>query len=357
MRFTGEIHKKYFADIKKYANIIEEQINIELWLRGIRMFLCSKCKAVIYLPSCSNCGNEHDKIDDVWQLSNMPDIVIEGDGDKYIGYEYIGENYSGNRKYIIENKDLAVAKEISGITGDGIFLDLACGDGCFTVPVASFGTKVIAGDISNSMLKVLRQKAKANDISLDNVTLCRMNALDIPLVDGSVDTVVANSVLHLISNPEKVIDEIKRVLKKGGRFICIDDVPGKDMESTYDNSAYNSIVNNLYGEYWKALGTYGIVPKKYSWRFDRNGYCATVFSSMESIHVKRGNYYEIALKDGFLPRFLARGFSDQIAVPEDKHKIVTEVILKEMKEKYGVDFDEIYFKGNEEDILITIYRK
>ncbi len=321
------------------------------------MLLCSKCKAIIDLPRCSKCGNKYEKLNGVWQLSDMPDIVVEGDSDKYIGYEYIGENYSGNRKYMIEDKDLAVAKVIAEITGDGVFLDLACGDGCFTVPVASFGTKVIAGDISNTMLKVLKQKAEANDVSLDNVTLCRMNALDIPLADESVDTVVANSVLHLISNPEKVIGEIYRVLKKGGCFICIDDVPGKNIESTYDNSKYNDIVNSLYGEYWEVLGSYGIVPKKYSWRFDRDGYCAGIFASSKNVLIERGQDFETSLKDGFLPRFLSRGFSDQIAVPEDKHKSVIEMLLESLKEKYGENFDEIAFKGNEEDILLTMYRK
>jgi len=321
------------------------------------MFLCSKCKATMDLPICSKCGSEYEKRNSVWQLSDMPDMVVEGDKDKYIGYEHIGENYSGTRKYVMEDKDFAVAKEIAGLTGDGVFLDLACGDGCFTVPVASFGVKVVAGDISNTMLKVLRQKAEANDVSLEKVTLCRMNALDIPLADESVETVVANSVLHLISNPEKVIGEIYRVLKKGGCFICIDDVPGKDMESSYDNSEYHTIVNRLYSGYWQTLSGYGIVPKKYSWRFDRSGYCAGVFASSGTIHIGRGQYYEISLKDGFLPRFLSRGFSDQVAVPEDKHKLVTESLLKELKETYGEYFDEVVFKGNEEDILLTVYRK
>lgn len=321
------------------------------------MFLCSECKVTIDLPICSKCGNKYEMLNGVWQLSDMPDMVVEGDDDKYIGYEHIGENYSGNRKYVIEDKDMAVAKEIAGLTGNGVFLDLACGDGCFTVPVASFGTKVIAGDISNTMLKVLKQKAEANNVSLANVTLCRMNALEIPLVDESVDTVVANSVLHLISNPEKVIGEIYRVLKKGGCFICIDDVPGKNVESTYDNSEYNTIVNCLYSEYWQGLNSYGIVPKKYSWRFDRSGYCADMFASSETIHIERGQYFEIPLKDGFLPRFLSRGFSDQVAVPEDKHRLVMESLLKELKEKYGENFEEVVFKGNEEDIMLTVYRK
>lgn len=321
------------------------------------MFICANCKAIMDLPICSQCGYEYENLNDVWRLSDMPDIVVEGDEDKYIGYEYIGENYSGNRKYIIEDKDLAVAKEIAGLTGDGVFLDLACGDGCFTVPVASFGTKVIAGDISNTMLKVLKKKAEANNISLENVTICRMNALTIPLADESVDTVVANSVLHLISNPEKVIGEIYRVLKKGGSFIGLDDVPGKGTESTYDNGEYNNITNSLYSEYWQALKGYGIVPKKYSWRFDRSEYCSGVFEDKEQIHIERGQYFETSLRDGFLPRFLSRGFSDQIAVPEDKHKLVMERLLQSFKERYGENFDEIAFKGNEEDILLTIYRK
>lgn len=321
------------------------------------MFLCSKCKATISLPVCSKCGNEYKQLSGVWQLSDMPDMVVDGDDDKYIGYEHIGENYSGNRKYVIEDKDLAVAKEIANLTGDGVFLDLACGDGCFTVPAASFGTKVIAGDISNTMLKVLKQKAEANNVSLENVTVCRMNALEIPLEDESVDTVVANSVLHLISNPEKVIGEIYRVLKRDGCFICIDDVPGKDMESSYDNSEYHTIVNSLYSGYWQALSSYGIAPKKYSWRFDRSVCCDGVFAGSETIHIERGQYFETPLKDGFLPRFLSRGFSDQVAVPEDKHELVMEKLFKEFKEKYGENFDEVVFRGNEEDIMLTIYRK
>ena len=107
----------------------------------------------------------------------MPDKVTSGNGDKYIGYEHIGESYSGNRKYLIEEKDRLFASEIARITGDGVFLDLACGDGCFTIPCASYGTKIIAGDISNKMLDILQQRAFMNKISLKNTILCRINAL------------------------------------------------------------------------------------------------------------------------------------------------------------------------------------
>jgi hypothetical protein len=101
----------------------------------IHMFKCSKCNSTFHLPVCGNCGYEIKKLNNIWQLSYMPDVVTEGE-DKYIGYEHINDHYSGKGKYLIEEKDALFAKELADLTGDGIFLDLACGDGCFTVPCA-----------------------------------------------------------------------------------------------------------------------------------------------------------------------------------------------------------------------------
>lgn len=321
------------------------------------MFKCPKCKSKMNLPICKFCGFEIPNQNNIWRLTDMPDIVTEGDGDKYIGYEYIGESYSGNRKYLIEERDLLFANEISRLTGDGIFLDLACGDGCFTVPCASFGTKIIAGDISSTMLSILQKKAENNNISLGNVTLCRMNALDIPLEDETVQTVVANSVLHLISNPEKVVKEIYRVLKKGGAFICQDDRPGASRDTKFDNEKYNEIVDSIYKYYWDIMMKQGIMPKKYSWKFDRDTLCDNLFEKKTSKLIERGNVYEIPLKDGFLLRFIGRGFSDQVNVPKDLHEEVINNLINEFKQKYGDNFMDIVYKGIEDDILVTIYTK
>ena len=141
------------------------------------MFICPKCGKSFDLPGCS-CGNVIENRDGVWQMTDAPDIVTDGDGDKYIGYERIGEAYSGDRKYLCGDRDRICAKHISETTGDGVLLDLACGDGKLTVPCAANGTRIIAGDISNKMISILRERAKRNGVSLDAVTLCRMNALD-----------------------------------------------------------------------------------------------------------------------------------------------------------------------------------
>ena len=320
------------------------------------MFICPKCKSKFSLPQCK-CGYNAEQINNIWQLTDMPYIVISGEGDKYIGYEHIGESYSGNRKYIIEESDALFAKETSKLTGEGVFLDLACGDGCFTVPCAANETRIIAGDISNKMLSILQDKAKHNNINLDNVTLCRMNALEIPLADECVDAVVANSVLHLISNPEKVVREIYRVLKKDGVFICSDDAPGKTPETLFDNSLYFEIVNSMYREYWNRLNAQGIYAKKYSWKFDRNAFCDKLFSRKSEKILERNELYEIPLKDGFLPRFIGRGFSDQVDVPKDLHDEIITELMQSFKEEYGESFADISLRELERDIVITMYYK
>lgn len=320
------------------------------------MFLCPRCKKEMNLPECS-CGYKIERKSGVWQLSDMPDIVKDGGGDKYIGYEEIGEEYSGNRKYIIEEKDAIFAAEVSALTGDGVFLDLACGDGCFTIPCAANGTRVIAGDISNRMLSILQGKALHNGVSLENVTLCRMNALNIPLSNESVDVAVANSVLHLISNPEKVMGEIYRVLKPGGALMCLDDVPGKQETEAFDNTRYFEIVNSLYAEYWKRLGTYGIKPQKYSWHFDRSAVCDSLFRTKAEKRILRSGTYELPLCDAFLPRFCGRGFSDQTDVPKGVHDEVVAQLMEEFRKKYGDDYAATPFRGIYDDIMITIYTK
>lgn len=318
------------------------------------MFLCPHCNRPMELPNCA-CGHTIEKQNGIWQLSDAPDIVTDGN-EQYIGYEHIGKAYSGERAYLIESRDKTIAQECSRITADGVLLDLGCGDGCLTVPLAQSGTRVIAGDISNAMLRLLQDKAEHNGVSLDTVTLCRMNALEIPLMDNSVDCVIANSVLHLISTPKKVINEIYRVLKTGGVFVCLDDAPGKQ-DAAINNTTYLEIVTFLYNEYWKRLQPHGITPTKYSWSFDRDAVCRRLFSACSQTIIPQSGIRETTIKDGFLPRFAARGFSDQVHVPTVLHDVVLKDVLDQCRCRYGSDFERVACKELECDIIITQYVK
>ena len=109
------------------------------------MFICPECKSKMNLPQCL-CGYNVTQINNVWQLTDAPDMVTGGNGDKYIGYEHIGESYSGDRRCIIEASDALFAKEVSKLTGDGIFLDLGCGTAalpCLVPPTEQESLQVI----------------------------------------------------------------------------------------------------------------------------------------------------------------------------------------------------------------------
>ena len=298
----------------------------------------------------------------ILQLTDSPNLVTTGDGDKYIGYEHIGGAYSGNRKYVIGERDGIVASYISDIVGAGVFLDLACGDGALTVPCAKCGIRITAGDISNGMMMILQERAKRNNVSLENVTLCRMNALNLPIEDESVDCVVANSMLHLISNPQKVLDEIYRVLKTGGSFVCLSDAPARKnsiyiSEYEKENAEYSRAVGEIYDTYWEELKAYDVFAKRYSWKFDRESACKAMFREVEIKVIERGMPYTERLVDGFLPRFEGRGFSDQVDVPSKIHKVVSDKVVASVREKYGKAFENIAYHVIEEDICIYRYKK
>lgn len=326
------------------------------------MFLCPNCRQSFALPRCGNCGYEASLANNVWWLTDAPDIETDDDGDKYIGYENIGENYLCRKTLKLTDSEYEIPKALSEITGEGTMLDLGCGDGAFTVPTASFGTRIIAGDISVKMLSLLQRLAEANRISLANVTLVRMNALDIPLSDNSVDTVIANSMLHLISNPEKVLSEIHRVLTKGGVFVCLDDAPTNNSnlsEEEFDNSKIAEIINFIYTRYWEMMKQNGIGPKKYSWRFDRDSACARLFAS-RTLRILEGErkYLEYTLDDCILTRLRGRGYSDQVDVPQGMHESVFPLVMEEAERKYGDQLGDVKMRGYfGSTVQMTLYLK
>lgn len=114
---------------------------------------------------------------------------------------------------------------------NGSMLDLGAGSGYFTIPFA----KVMAGsvyalDMDANMLEVIRSKAKKEEIT--NIETIPGRADHIPLSDQSVDLVLASLVLHEVEQLSDSLQQVKRVLKDNGNFVCI------ELEKK-DNPAHN----------------------------------------------------------------------------------------------------------------------
>jgi SAM-dependent methyltransferase len=83
------------------------------------------------------------------------------------------------------------------------------------------GTRLIAVEPNRRMHGVLRRRAEQRGIDL-NLRDLAGEALDLP--SASVDLVFASLVLCSVSEPGAVVAEARRVLRPGGRFVCIEHV-------------------------------------------------------------------------------------------------------------------------------------
>ncbi|WP_026396609.1 class I SAM-dependent methyltransferase [Acetobacter nitrogenifigens] len=101
-------------------------------------------------------------------------------------------------------------------------LDLAGGTGDITFGwLAGGGGPAIMTDINASMLSVGRDRAIARGYVSD-LTFCVVDAEQIPLPDRSVDRVTIAFGLRNCTDKMAVLREARRVLRPGGRFLCLE---------------------------------------------------------------------------------------------------------------------------------------
>jgi demethylmenaquinone methyltransferase / 2-methoxy-6-polyprenyl-1,4-benzoquinol methylase len=112
--------------------------------------------------------------------------------------------------------------EMAGEPGRGLVLDLACGTGdiaalmCRMHPEA----RVVGGDFSGNMLKTARRRFPELPI---NWQACDANRL--PFADGVFTAVTFGYLLRNVDSPLAVLQEVHRVLRPGGRVVCLDTTP------------------------------------------------------------------------------------------------------------------------------------
>jgi len=122
-------------------------------------------------------------------------------------------------------------------------LDLAGGTGDVAFRVADAGgpgTHVTVADINADMLQVGRERAAKSGHQIEFI---EANAEALPFPDRSFDAVTIAFGIRNVPQIDVALGEIHRVLKIGGRFLCLEfssvDVPGLDR--LYDLYSFNVI--------------------------------------------------------------------------------------------------------------------
>lgn len=120
------------------------------------------------------------------------------------------------------------------LVGAGTGLDLEL------IPTAGH---VLATDLTPAMVRRLGQRFQRTGLPGE---ARRMDAQAMDLPDASFDKVVLNLILAVVPDPVKVIREVERVLKPGGRMVVFDKFVPPGVPITFGRRALNAVTAPLF---------------------------------------------------------------------------------------------------------------
>lgn len=106
-------------------------------------------------------------------------------------------------------------------------LNVGCGKGAFNRALSDRFVRSIGVDINESDIKTAQRLVKDN-----NITFRKMDATKLQFSASSFDAVLCTEVLEHVPDPEAVVQNIHRVLKKGGQLVVT--VPTREFPWTFD---------------------------------------------------------------------------------------------------------------------------
>ena len=125
-------------------------------------------------------------------------------------------------------EEVRIARLLMGLGPGDVVLDVACGPGNFSREFAkTVGEEglVVGIDASRTMLQ--RGAADLVAAGPSNLALIRGDAAKLPVHDATFDAVCCFAALHLFADPFAGLDEMRRVLRPGGRIALMTSIRRK----------------------------------------------------------------------------------------------------------------------------------
>ena len=94
-------------------------------------------------------------------------------------------------------------------------LELATGTGLIAKNIVSSAAHIEATDASGEMIAQAKRDSRSAKLHFS-----LQDMFHLPYADGSFDVVIVANALHIVPQPEKALQEIKRVLKEDGVLIA-----------------------------------------------------------------------------------------------------------------------------------------
>lgn len=157
-----------------------------------------------------------------------------------------------------KGEDLELMASLIGQRPDAVALDMGCGGGHVAFRMASLVNKVVAYDLSDSMLATVAAEAQRRGLS--NIVTKQGAAEELPCPSESFDVVASRYSAHHWHAFTEGLAQMRRVMKPGGLAIFMDVVtPGVPLLDTWLQSMEllrdPSHVHNASLEEWQATLT------------------------------------------------------------------------------------------------------
>jgi demethylmenaquinone methyltransferase/2-methoxy-6-polyprenyl-1,4-benzoquinol methylase len=137
--------------------------------------------------------------------------------------------------------------EMSGVRAGHTVIDLAGGTGDFAAlyaPLVQPGGRVILADINAAMLEIGRDRLL--DRGITNVDVCLANAEALPFDEASVNCITIGFGLRNVTDKERALSEMQRVLVPGGRLLVL--------EFSRPENPVVDAVYSVFQSFWPGIG-------------------------------------------------------------------------------------------------------
>ena len=117
---------------------------------------------------------------------------------------------------------------------DALAIDVACGPGTFTRPLAKRVRRAVGVDLTPAMIEKARAEAAREGIA--NITFVCADVTALPFADGVAGIVSCGYAVHHMLEPSRALAEMVRVLRPGGRVVINDIIVDKGCDGALQNS-------------------------------------------------------------------------------------------------------------------------
>jgi ubiquinone/menaquinone biosynthesis C-methylase UbiE len=157
---------------------------------------------------------------------------------------FIASWYAKNTQNDVADRQKVILRITENLPKGSRILEVAPGPGYLSIELAKTGDYPITGlDISKSFVEIAQAKAKEAGVAVD---FRQGNASDMPLESDAFDFIVCRAAFKNFSEPVGAINEMYRVLRKGGKALIIDLRPDVSNE-TVDTYVKTMDLNPLSG--------------------------------------------------------------------------------------------------------------